>query len=252
MGKAKQPVTIAGIEFDALISETRDYTATIPSYPIESGFPVSDTIILDPLSLSLTLFLSNTPVTWLYRHGSDNNRVERICDRIEDMWFSKELVKVVTSDKIYTNMGITSLSIAKSSDYGYSRQITMNLTKVETTEKQTVLIPADILKSGETEANAGVATTSKTSSKASSSGATRRSQRSKVSSSSSGEKKNAYNDTIKNLEKISGGSHSFAAANMNDIDTLMVNIGAEKLFGNAKGTALISTNKKSTSGGGVR
>ena len=51
MGRKRlRPVTIAGIEFDALLDETKNLAATIPVYPVESGFPVSDTIILEPLS----------------------------------------------------------------------------------------------------------------------------------------------------------------------------------------------------------
>jgi hypothetical protein len=45
MARAKRPVTIAGIEFDALISEEHGYEATVPEYAVESGFSVSDAII---------------------------------------------------------------------------------------------------------------------------------------------------------------------------------------------------------------
>ena len=65
-----RPVSVAGIEFDALIDETKTLSASIPVYPVEEGFPVSDTIILDPLSVQMTLYISSTPVTWLYRHGT--------------------------------------------------------------------------------------------------------------------------------------------------------------------------------------
>ena len=61
--KALKPVTVAGIEFDALIDEQKTMSATVPAYPVEEGFPVSDTIILDPLSLQMTLYVTNTPVT---------------------------------------------------------------------------------------------------------------------------------------------------------------------------------------------
>ena len=64
MGRKKlKPVSVAGIEFDALIDEQKALSATVPTYPVEEGFPVSDTIILDPLSIQLTLYISNTPVT---------------------------------------------------------------------------------------------------------------------------------------------------------------------------------------------
>lgn len=44
-----QPVSVAGIEFAAIINETQTYTADIPSYPVETGFSVSDNIALPAL-----------------------------------------------------------------------------------------------------------------------------------------------------------------------------------------------------------
>ena len=69
MARAKQPVSINGIEFDALIDESRTLEATVPEYSVESGFSVSDAIILSPEKLDMTLFVTNTPVTWYNRHG---------------------------------------------------------------------------------------------------------------------------------------------------------------------------------------
>lgn len=163
MARKMQPVSVWGIEFDALIDETKNMTSTIPEYPVEKGFPVSDTIINDPLSMSMTLYLTNTPVTWLYRHGTSNDRVNQICDMIQRKWFDKQLTKIVTSDTIYTNMGITSISIKKSTDTGYSREISISAKKVRVTKRKTVNIPHYVLKAGETMAKAGKASTSKTS-----------------------------------------------------------------------------------------
>lgn len=169
MAKAKQPVTIWGIEFDALIDEQKNLSSTIPTYPVEDGFPVTDTIINDPISLSLSLYVSNTPVTWLYRHGSSADRVIRICNQIEEKWLEKKLTKIVTSDAIYKDMGITSISIKKSKEIGYAREISVTAQKVRITKRKTVKIPSYILKAGETMANAGKATTSNTSGKSGSS-----------------------------------------------------------------------------------
>ncbi len=172
MAKKMKPATVWGIEFDALIDESKTMTATIPTYPVEEGFPVSDTIILDPISVSLTLYVSNTPVTWLYRHGTSSDRVKRICEQIENKWLQRKLTKIVTSDAIYTNMGITSISIKKSKEIGYSREVAITAQKVRVTERKTVSIPTYILKSGESMANAGTASTSQTSSKSSSGAST--------------------------------------------------------------------------------
>lgn len=155
-----KPVSVAGIEFDALLDEQKTLAATIPVYPVEDGFPVSDTIILDPISVSMTLYVSNTPVTWLYRHGTSNGRVNSICNRMEELWLSKKLVKIVTTDTVYTNMGITSISIKHSKELGYAREISLSAQKIRVTSRKTVSVPSYILRAGETMANAGMASTS--------------------------------------------------------------------------------------------
>lgn len=187
--KALKPVTVAGIEFDALIDEQKTMTATIPAYPVENGFPVSDTIILEPLSLQMTLYVTNTPVTWLYRHGNSVDRVNLICERMENLWLDKKLVKIVTTDAIYTNMGITSISIKKSKEIGYAREISLQVQKIRITNRKTVVIPSYILKAGETMANAGTASSSTSSSKSSSSSSSSGSSGSNSSSKSNSSKK---------------------------------------------------------------
>lgn len=159
-GKSLTPVKINGIEFDALITSDEELTATIPVYPIEDGFPVSDAIILNPISLKMTLYLSATPVTWMFKHGVGKNRVRIVCEKLKELWFEKKLVKIITNSAIYTNMGITSLSIKKSPDLRFDREIHVEAQKVFVTARQTTTVPSYILKSGETQANAGTAQTS--------------------------------------------------------------------------------------------
>lgn len=163
-----KPVAVAGIEFDALIDESKTMGATIPEYPVEDGFSVSDTMILEPLAISLTLYLTDTPVTWLYRHGSSRNRVRLICEQLESMWMKKETVKIVTNSAIYTSMGITSIKITHADTDGYAKKITIDAKKVQITEKKTTLIPAYALQSGKSNASAGTASTSTESSRSAS------------------------------------------------------------------------------------
>lgn len=168
--RKKQPVSIWGIEFDALIDEQKTMSSKIPVYPIENGFPVSDTITNEPLSLSLNLYISNTPVTWLFRHGTSNDRVTMICNLIEKKWLEKNLTKIVTSDTIYTDMGITSIVIKKSSDIGYAREVSVTAQKVYITKKRTTVIPNYSLKSGKSKASAGKASKSSSAKNGDSSG----------------------------------------------------------------------------------
>lgn len=159
MERAKQPVSIDGIEFDALLDQSQDYEAEVPEYPTEEGFSVSDNISLKPESISMTLYVTNTPVTWRNRHGSGPGRVESVVKQLEELYYARKVITVVTSDKVYENMALTSMSISKSADVGYAREIPVTLKKIIVTQSKTVSIPASYGKSGATGASAGTANT---------------------------------------------------------------------------------------------
>lgn len=169
MARAKQPVSIDGIEFDALIDQSINYEADVPEYPTEKGFSVSDTVALKPETIAMTLYVTDTPVTWRNRFGSGAGRVENVVKRLEQLYFAKKVFTVVTSDAVYDNMVLTSMSISKSSDVGYAREIPISLKKIIVTESKTVTIPASYGKSGTSSASAGTASTSSASNGSSSS-----------------------------------------------------------------------------------
>lgn len=158
MARAKQPVSVAGIQFDALIAESRGYEATVPQYVVESGYQVSDDIIIGAETLEMTLFLTDTPVTWRGQGGS--GRIERVVKQLEELYYSKTPVTVVTSDKTFTSMAIVSMTISKSVEIGYSREVPISFQKIRTTSSKTTSIPDSYGKSGATQGAAGTASTS--------------------------------------------------------------------------------------------
>lgn len=170
MGKAKQPVSINGLEFDALISEDRGFEATVPEYAVESGFSVSDAIILGAETLTMTLYVTDTPVTWYGRHGAGPGRVEQICKQLEELFYTAEPVTVVTSERTYSSMAIENLTISKSLDVGYAREIPISFRKIRITQAATTTIPDSYGKSGTSNAQAGTANTTSGSSGSSGSG----------------------------------------------------------------------------------
>lgn len=159
--RALRPVSIDGIEFDAFISSDDTLEQDIPDYPTEEGFSVSDTIILKPRSLNITVMVGNVPVTWKSRHGVSRNRTFDVQNELEDMYYSRRLVTVKLSDATYYNMGVISMSIHN--ENSSIREIALSLKEVQVTERKTAGIPSYSLKSGETAANAGKAATSSTS-----------------------------------------------------------------------------------------
>lgn len=159
MGKALQPVSVDGIEFDALIGSSESYDANVPTYSVETGFAVSDTIILNPESLDMTLFLSNRPVTWAGRFSVFDDRVERVVQQLKELYFQKKLIAVTTSSDTYTNMAITNLTISKTNAMMGALEIPIKLQKIRCTTTKTATIPASYGKSGASGASAGTAST---------------------------------------------------------------------------------------------
>ena len=155
MARAKRPVSVAGIEFDALISSDYGMEATVPEYAVESGFHVSDAIILKSETLSMVLYVTDNPVTWYDRHNKGRNRVSSVTAMLESLYYSKQPVTVITSEKTYTNMAIESIKISKSLETGYAREIPISFRKIRTTSTQTTIIPAEYGKSGATGSGSG-------------------------------------------------------------------------------------------------
>ena len=148
MARAKQPVSVADIEFDALIDSEEVYEADVPEYPTEKGFSVSDTIVLKADTLNVTLYVTDTPVTWRERTGSGPGKTEGVIRRLKDLYFAKKVLEVTTTDCVYSNMVITSMNIKKSGAVGYARAMPRALTPVEVTETATAETTASCGRSG--------------------------------------------------------------------------------------------------------
>lgn len=151
-----QPVSVAGIEFPAMLDETQTFTSDIPEYPVETGFVISDNITLQPMELPLTLLLSDTPLTWRGRVRS----MSEAESMLKELYFSKTPFTVVTPSGTFDNMGITSMQIKRSSENGYNKEVSLSLKQINVTETKTTTIPDSYGKSGATGANAGTASTS--------------------------------------------------------------------------------------------
>ena len=207
----RQPVSIDGIEFDALIDSQEEYTATVPSYPVDSGASVSDNVALDPMELTLTLYLTATPVTWSGRHGTGKDRLESVCNQLIEKYRERDFLEVVTMDKTYSNMVIKSIQFKKSEEIGIAREVPITLVQVTTTSSQAVDIPSKSGKSGTTKKNTGKANTGSASVSGSAGGS------SGSSGSSSGGSGETAEDNRTTLKKAKDGLTGLASGALNTI-----------------------------------
>lgn len=159
-----QPVSINGVEFDALIDSEEAYEATVPTYPVDSGYSVSDNVAMEAMELSMTLYLTATPITWRSSHGMGENRLRSVCDELLRTYVEREPITVTTAEKTYSNMVIKSIAIKKDDSTGLAREIPITLTQVTVTTSGTVEVPSKIGKSGTTGKSTGKASTSSDSS----------------------------------------------------------------------------------------
>lgn len=152
-----QPVNIGGIECDALIHHELELETEIPDYPVEDGFSVQDTIILKPKTLTLTVIVSNTPIT--FRSSASPARVQQVAARFQELYTRRELITVTSSKGVFKNMGITSLSLPYDVSTKTSLEIPITLKEVLTTSSKTVTIPSEYGRGGDTGTTVGTAST---------------------------------------------------------------------------------------------
>jgi hypothetical protein len=160
MAKTRIPVTIeAGgerLRLDALMGSTETYEAAIPTYPTDEGFSVSDSIILDPATLAMTLYASESPVTWK-GNGRGAAHVLDTVEKLKGIYFSKSTVTIRTSDETYENYAIASIEIPKARESGASREIQVSFQQARAAESRTAALPDYLGRGGETGYNAGAA-----------------------------------------------------------------------------------------------
>lgn len=159
MREVTQPVSIEGIEVDALISEKQAFSSDVPEYPIETGVTVTDTIINKALEVQMVVCVSNTPVTWLDEHGVSDTRVDDVQDMLEELWRERKIITIETSFKTYENMVIVDMVFEKTLEMSNARDITITFRQISVTETDTAEVPSDYEKVGETMASVGTANT---------------------------------------------------------------------------------------------
>ena len=184
--RATSPAVLGGIEFDSVITKDEQLSAEAPDFATETGYSVSDTIIIKPPTLSVEAVVANRPVTWLSRHGSSSNRIAEVTRQLRKIFVDRELVTYSANGDTWDNMAITTLNIPDDAESGDSIKVSFSLKQVTVTRKQAALVTVSFPRGGTSNTNAGSVSSKKAGSSSSSS--------SKKSSSNGNNKKS--NSTI--------------------------------------------------------
>lgn len=144
--KKPTPGEIGEIKLDCTISDVHDYQSTITKYPVEDGTNISDHIINNPETITITGFITNSPISSiiapianLVRRGGEN-RVKLAFGTLTDIRDAKLPVNVVTGLKTYRGMYLQSINIPRDARTGDSLRFTAIFTRILKVNSQVVPI----------------------------------------------------------------------------------------------------------------
>lgn len=150
----KSRTRVGALVFDALVSESHEFSTAVTQFPVEQGAPITDHVRQEPAKLTIEAIITNHPIKaeklsqFVYDVASGKESIlieesvsrvsgafKQLLDMIGEMDNYEaapkliEPVDVVTSLKLYKNMVITSVSINKDSPEEALR-FTMTLQKI--------------------------------------------------------------------------------------------------------------------------
>ena len=152
------PTLIGDLALDCTVTETHTATSTVTVHPVESGANITDHIRPDPVQLSITGIVSDTPigsrqvqrsievggasvqVTQQEPPSSATGFGRAAWAKLDAIRTAAKPVKVVTRDKTYDSMALVSLSVPKESKTGGALYFTAQFKQVRIVYNRTTRV----------------------------------------------------------------------------------------------------------------
>jgi hypothetical protein len=152
------PTMIGDLALDCTVTETHTATSTVTEHPVESGAKITDHIRPDPVQLSITGIVSDTPigsrqvqrsiavggasvqVTQQEPPTSTTGYGRAAWAKLDAIRTAAKPVKVVTRDKTYENMALVSLSVPKESKTGGALYFTAQFKQIRIVYNRTTKV----------------------------------------------------------------------------------------------------------------
>lgn len=152
---AKQPASLGGFEFDAIIKRSETMTCDVPEYATEEGYSITDNICLKPRELEIEAIITNSPVTWAEQHAASSSRVETMVEELRQLWLKKTPVSFTAAGDSYENMCITSITAPRTVEDGSSTRLTIKLKQASINSTDMANISVKYIRGGTSKKNTG-------------------------------------------------------------------------------------------------
>lgn len=157
---------IGELQLDATLQETHNFKNAVTQFPVEDGSSINDNIRIQPDEVTVSGFVTNTPVSLFQRGISEtansirgaftnlkrslvNNSVELAVDallrisgrKVRGERSSPQLVTIILGLRVYSNMALTNLVMPRDARTGETLRFTATFIEVKTTDSESVDLP---------------------------------------------------------------------------------------------------------------
>lgn len=142
MARIVDPLLLQLFEFDLVDSESWEDPIEWTDFPVESGISVTDHGVIQPVKLTLSGVVTDSP---LPPSVPTLQRARRAYEALIEIAKRRNLVTVVTGVRVLENMAIESVALARDNATGKAVRPVISLREVRIVQSVTVAIPPEIL-----------------------------------------------------------------------------------------------------------
>lgn len=155
-------IGLSSLTFDVIESEGHRMANDVSDYPVEGRENITDNILQRPAELTITAFISNTPINGLIdqvAHFADRflngrKRTQEAFNQLLQLRDKRLPVTVATRYRVYEDMGITGVNIVRQPEDGESLTVDITFKHINIVKQQTGNVPPGLGSVGKQSGNA--------------------------------------------------------------------------------------------------
>ena len=135
------PATIGDLQVDCVVDHVTTFDSQVTEHPIENGFVIADHVARQAMTLSLTVIITPTPVSYFRQLGANPDRLGEAIAYFEQLWLNGEPITVTIPSGIYQDMVMTSCPLPRNVQDGFCYRVALEFKHVVIVSQKTEEIP---------------------------------------------------------------------------------------------------------------
>lgn len=135
------PATIGDLQVDCVVDHVTTFNSQVTEHPIENGFVIADHVAREAMTLSLTVIITPTPVSYFRQLGANPDRLGEAIAYFEQLWLNGEPITVTIPSGIYQDMVMTSCPLPRNVQDGFCYRVALEFKHVVIVSQKTEEIP---------------------------------------------------------------------------------------------------------------